>query len=84
MMSFAGLGDAPGGGEVAGGDDSPVGDVLGVVLTAGINGLTAGAEGLASGDLAACGWLKDTLHPANTKTSPTANVAGTTPLMPGP
>ena len=78
MISFAGLGDAFGDGAVDGvGEGAGVGEVLAA-------GLTAGAEGLASGDLAACGWLKDTLHPANTKTSPAANVAGTTPLMPGP
>ena len=78
MISFAGLGDAFGTGAVDGvGVSVGVGSELGVVLTAGV-------EGVASGEFAACGWLKDTLQPANTKTSPAANVAGITPLMPGP
>ena len=78
MINFAGLGEGLGDAAVAGvGESAGVGAVLGVVLTAGV-------DGVASGEFAVCGWLKDTLQPANTKTSPAANVAGTTPLMPGP
>jgi hypothetical protein len=74
MMSFGGLGDATGGGEVFGGVDSTgvVGAALGVTVTVAV-------EGLASGDWEA-NWL-GCVQPVNTKTSPATTVAGTPPPL---
>jgi hypothetical protein len=70
MISFAGLGDAAAGAEVAGGGESDgVGSVLGVLATVGVT----------SGEFVAVwfGWV----HPANSKTNPATHAAGTTPLL---
>jgi len=74
MISFAGLGDAVAGGEVAGGGESDgVSTVLGVVTP---------TDGAASGELVAVwfGWVQ----PARIKTNPATHVAGTTPLLTRP
>lgn len=57
MISFAGLGEARGEGVTAAGDSEGVGSVLGDVLT-------AGTDGLASGELEACCW--SAAHPVAT------------------
>jgi len=73
MISFAGLGEAFGGGETADvGVSAGVGTVPGVVVTGEV-------EGLASGEFVAV-WLV-WVHPANSKTKPATHAAGTTPLL---
>jgi hypothetical protein len=73
MISFAGLGEAFGGGETAGvGVSVGVGTVPGVVVTGEV-------EGLASGEFVAV-WLV-WVQPANSKTNPATHAAGTTRLL---
>jgi hypothetical protein len=75
MINFAGLGEGAAGEAVDGvGVSVGVGAVLGVVLTAGV-------EGVASGEFAACCWLN--VQPLNAKTTATTD-AEIPPLMPGP
>jgi hypothetical protein len=75
MISFAGLGE-DGAGAVDGvGESAGVGAVLGVVLTAGVEGVT-------SGELVGC-WLVSWVHADAIRTSP-ASIAGTTPPFPIP
>jgi hypothetical protein len=74
MISFAGLGEAFGEGELSGGEVSVgVGAVLGV-------GLTADVDGLASGEFEGC-TLVSWVQLVNTKTNPAIKVARTTPLL---
>jgi len=62
MISFAGLGDAAGGGEVTvGGDSEGVGSVLGVVATVGV----------ASGEFVAWFWVGVQLDKSNIKPATT-------------
>jgi hypothetical protein len=69
MISFAGLGEAFGAGDVNG-EPAGVGAVLGETITSGV-------DGVASGALVAC-WL-GRVQPANTKTNPAAHAAGKDP-----
>jgi hypothetical protein len=72
MISFAGLGEALGGGEVAG-------DGVSVGVDAGAELGVVTADGVASGDVVAV-WLV-WVQPVRTKTNPATHAAGTTPLL---
>ena len=73
MINLAGLGEGIGAGAVDGvGESAGVGDVLGVVLT-------AGAEGVASGEFVGC-WLVSWVQADKIRTR-LAIVARTTPLL---
>jgi hypothetical protein len=72
MISFAGLGEAFGGGDVAGvGVSAGVGDGVGV-------GLASSVEGVAAGEFVC--WLVGWVQAANAN-RPTTRAVGTTPIL---
>ena len=72
MMSFAGMGDAFGDGDVAAGGEL-VGSVLGVVITAGV-------EGLDSGEFVGCSLIA-CAQADRISTIPPTSAALATPLL---